>query len=200
MSVRSIRCGKTCRFCAVSCCLMRCAGERMPADEWSRKLESYGLPFRYGDCTLLLVRMEEEFGQYTNNGQQLMEYAIINMAEEIFGEFTEVWGVKEEHGYLAVLASVQGRWSRHRKETILEKLAMQLQYEGKAVSERFAVDCNDGVVPVSRAAVGPLSAGVGLLSGKSSETNVNSSCGSAIWKQSGVPRDFGRDLQPPVFD
>ncbi|MGO4274445.1 response regulator, partial [Paenibacillus sp. TAF58] len=75
-------------------------GHRMSSDEWSRKLENYGLPFRYGDCALLLVRMEEEFGQYKNNGQQLMEYAIINMAEEIIGEFTEVWGVKEEHGYL----------------------------------------------------------------------------------------------------
>ncbi|WP_261301961.1 response regulator transcription factor [Paenibacillus andongensis] len=106
-------------------------GHRMSSDEWSRKLENYGLPFRYGDCALLLVRMEEEFGQYKNNGQQLMEYAIINMAEEIIGEFTEVWGVKEEHGYLAFLLQLKEDHSDVGKETILEKLAMQLQYKVK---------------------------------------------------------------------
>ncbi|WP_409345078.1 response regulator [Paenibacillus sp. MBLB4367] len=106
-------------------------GNRLTADEWSRKLDNYGLPFRFGSCALLLVRMEEEFGQYKNNGQQLMEYAIINMAEEIIGEFTEVWGVKEEHGYLAFLLQLKEERSGIGKETILEKLAMQLQSKVK---------------------------------------------------------------------
>ncbi|MGO4181790.1 response regulator [Paenibacillus sp. TAF43_2] len=106
-------------------------GYRMSADEWTRKLESYGLPFSYGDCTLLLVRMEEEFGQYTSNGQQLMEYAIINMAEEIFSEFSEVWGVKEEHGYLVFLLQLKDKGSIPGKEKILEKLAIQLQHKVK---------------------------------------------------------------------
>jgi two-component system response regulator YesN len=106
-------------------------GHRIPTDEWSRKLENYGLPFNYGDCALLLVRMEEEFSQYKNNGQQLMEYAIINMAEEIIGEFTEVWGVKEEHGYLVFLLQLKGNDSDIGKETILEKLSLQLQYKVK---------------------------------------------------------------------
>jgi two-component system response regulator YesN len=75
--------------------------------------------------------MEEEFGQYKHKGQQLMEYAIINMAEEIIGEFTEVWGVKEEHGYLAFLLQLKEDHSDVGKETILEKLAMQLQYKVK---------------------------------------------------------------------
>ncbi|WP_233476385.1 response regulator [Paenibacillus sonchi] len=70
-------------------------GQRMPADEWERKLENYGLPFRNGDCALMLVRLEEEFGQYKNNGQPLIEYAVINMAEEIIGECMEVWGSRK---------------------------------------------------------------------------------------------------------
>ncbi|RKP55044.1 response regulator [Cohnella endophytica] len=106
-------------------------GHRMPPEEWNRKLDSYGLPFCKGDCALLLVRMEEEFGQYRNNGQQLMEYAIINMAEEIFGEFTEVWGVKEEHGYLAFLLQLKEESPELGKESLLEKLSMQLQYKVK---------------------------------------------------------------------
>lgn len=106
-------------------------GHRMSIDEWNRKLASYGLPFNCGDSALLLVRMEEEFEQYKNNGQQLMEYAIVNMAEEIIGEFAEVWGVKEEHGYLAFLVQLKEGGSDVGKETILEKLAIQLQYKVK---------------------------------------------------------------------
>ncbi|WP_424769299.1 response regulator transcription factor [Paenibacillus sp. sgz302251] len=107
-------------------------GQLLSADEWRRKLENYGLAFHYGDdCALLLVRLEEEFGQYKNNGEQLMEYAIINMAEEIIGEFTEVWGVKEEHGYLVFLLQINRNGLEMGKEYILEKLAMQLQYKVK---------------------------------------------------------------------
>ncbi|AOZ93693.1 response regulator transcription factor [Paenibacillus crassostreae] len=106
-------------------------GHQMPAKEWIRKLDNYGLPFVKGDCALLLVRMEEEFGQYNNNGQLLMEYAIINMAEEIIGEFTEVWGVKEEHGYLVFMLQLKEHVADIGKETILEKLSLQLQYKVK---------------------------------------------------------------------
>ncbi|WP_438349295.1 response regulator transcription factor [Paenibacillus sp. FA6] len=106
-------------------------GHRMPADEWIRKLENYGLSHKYGECALLLVRMEEEFGQYKNNGLPLMEYAISNMAEEIIGEFMEVWGVKEEHGYLVFLLQLKDSVADMGKETILEKLSVQLQYKVK---------------------------------------------------------------------
>lgn len=43
----------------------------------------------------MLVRMEEEFGEFDNTDQTLIEYAIINMAEEIMGEFMEVWGLRK---------------------------------------------------------------------------------------------------------
>ncbi|QMV40658.1 response regulator transcription factor [Cohnella cholangitidis] len=102
-------------------------GERLSAEEWHRKLDTYGLPFREGECALLLVRMEDEFGQYRNNGQQLLEYAVINIAEEIFSEFSNLWGVKEEHGYLAFLLQYKDKVEDSGKEVLLEKLAMQLQ-------------------------------------------------------------------------
>ena len=104
--------------------------QRMSTDEWERKLSSYGLPFTVGTCALLLVRMEEEFGKYRNNGQPLIEYAIINMAEEVMGEFLEVWGVKEEHGYLAFLLQFKPQAPPVR-EGLLEKLATRLQAKVK---------------------------------------------------------------------
>lgn len=106
-------------------------GERLSADEWTGKLESYNLPIRFGECALLLVRMEEDFGKYRNNGQHLMEYAVINIAEEIFGEFAYAWGVKEEHGYLAFLLQFKEDLSAAVKELMLEKSSMQLQAKVK---------------------------------------------------------------------
>ncbi|MFC5467207.1 response regulator [Cohnella suwonensis] len=107
-------------------------GQRLSSGEWERKLESYGLPFREGECAMLLVRMEEEFGQYKNNGQQLMEYAVMNMAEEIFGEYANVWGVKEDHGYLAFLLQANDEKKRGGgADALLEKLAMQLEAKAK---------------------------------------------------------------------
>ncbi|CAM3284938.1 MULTISPECIES: response regulator transcription factor [Saccharibacillus] len=105
-------------------------GQRMPADEWERKLHNYGLPFTVGPSALLLVRMEEEFGKYRHNGQPLIEYAIINMAEEVMGEFLEVWGVKEEHGYLAFLLQFKPEAPPER-DGLLEKLSIQLQSKVK---------------------------------------------------------------------
>ncbi|QNK58633.1 response regulator [Paenibacillus sp. PAMC21692] len=106
-------------------------GERLPLDEWERRLDSYGLPYRFGECALMLVRMEEEFGQYRNNGQHLMEYAIMNIAEEIFGDFAHAWGVKEEHGYLAFLLQFKEKPAIAGKESSLEKAAMHLQAKVK---------------------------------------------------------------------
>lgn len=79
----------------------------------------------------MLVRMEEEFREFDNTDQTLIEYAIINMAEEIMGEFMEVWGVKEEHGYLVFLLQLKEQGADLGKESILEKLSLQLQYKVK---------------------------------------------------------------------
>ncbi|MFD2330981.1 response regulator [Cohnella sp. GCM10020058] len=106
-------------------------GERISAEEWTRKLDTYGLPFRDGNCALALVRLEDEFDPYRNNGQHLLEYAITNIAEEIFGEFMEVWSVKEEHGYLAFLLQLKQGAAVDRPDLLLENLAMQVQAKVK---------------------------------------------------------------------
>ncbi|MBE9916068.1 response regulator [Paenibacillus donghaensis] len=110
-------------------------GERLTDEEWSRRLANYHLPFGFGECALLLVRMEDEFGRYRNNGLHLLEYAIINIAEELLGEFANVWGVKEEHGYLAFLLQFRQEHSASFKETLLEKSAMQMQAKVKQFLE-----------------------------------------------------------------
>ena len=106
-------------------------GERMPTEEWARKMDNYGIPHRQGECSLVLVRLEDEFDSYRHNGQNLLEYAITNIAEEIFREFMEVWSVKEEHGYLAFLLQLRSGLVVERPDMLLEKLAMQVQAKVK---------------------------------------------------------------------
>ncbi|CAI6059179.1 response regulator [Cohnella sp. JJ-181] len=106
-------------------------GERMSAEAWTRKLDTYGLPFRDGDCALALVRLEDEFGDSRNDGQHLVEYAVTNIAEEIFRESMEVWSVKEEHGYLAFLLQSKRGETVDRPDLLLENLAMQVQAKVK---------------------------------------------------------------------
>jgi len=106
-------------------------GERMSAEEWDRKLDTFGIPHRNGTTALALVRLEDEFGEYRNNGQHLLEYAVTNIAEEILREFMEVWSVKEEHGYLAFLLQLKHPESVDRPDILLEKLSMQIQAKVK---------------------------------------------------------------------
>ncbi len=106
-------------------------GERLHREEWTRKLESYALPVKFGDSWLMLVRMEEEFGQYRNNGQHLVEYAVMNIAEEILGEYAYVWGVKDEHGYLVFLLQLKSEGDSRRGDKLLEGLMVRLQSKVK---------------------------------------------------------------------
>lgn len=107
-------------------------GKRMPSEEWNRKLGNYGLPFKYGDeCALLLIRLEDEFAQYENNGLQLMEYALMNIAEEIMDESMEVWSVKDDHDYITILLKLKDDSVNHGKDVLLEQLAMRLQHKVK---------------------------------------------------------------------
>ncbi|MFD0714235.1 response regulator [Paenibacillus sp. GCM10027626] len=109
-------------------------GHRLSEEEWTRRLGSCELPFHEGDSALLLVRMEDGFGEYAGKDQQLLEYAIMNIAEEIACDHFYVWGVKEEHGYLAVLLQSKGAAEKLIKtdqEALVEKLAMQLEHKVK---------------------------------------------------------------------
>ncbi|UUZ83325.1 response regulator [Paenibacillus sp. P26] len=64
----------------------------------SRMLESpalLGEPF-----ALMLVRMEDPFPSYDAHSLALLEYAIANMAEELFAPQFGLWPGKDAHGYL----------------------------------------------------------------------------------------------------
>ncbi|WP_308637180.1 response regulator [Paenibacillus silvisoli] len=116
---------------------------RLPGqDKLAQKLEMLGLPFRLGEpAVLLLIRMEDEFYGYGAQGLRLLEYAVCNIAEEIFGRQFETWCHSDEHAYLvfalqpraeeaAALALAEGETSVEPAEESakrVERLAAQLQ-------------------------------------------------------------------------
>jgi two-component system response regulator YesN len=106
-------------------------GHHFSISEWERKLASYDLPFHTEHAALMLLRLEEEFDQYGSHDQTLIEYAIINIAEEIMGELMYVWGVKEEHGYIVFLLQPKKQKDNIGKDSLLDKLSIQLQSKVK---------------------------------------------------------------------
>ena len=107
-------------------------GRLLHAEEWNRKLEDYLLPIRHGeDSALLLVRLEEEFDHYQSKDLHLLEYAVMNIAEELAGEFIEIWSVKDKYDYLVLLIQMNDLSAEIDKGAHLQQLAMQLQHNVK---------------------------------------------------------------------
>ncbi|MCC3375288.1 response regulator [Cohnella sp. REN36] len=70
----------------------------------SQQLSAFEIPFAAGDeVMLMLVRMDDSFYAYNDRDVHLREYAIGNMAEEIFRDEYVLWKCKDPHDYLIFL-------------------------------------------------------------------------------------------------
>ncbi|MFD0713993.1 response regulator [Paenibacillus sp. GCM10027626] len=85
-------------------------GRAFARQSLSQQLEAFEIPFSVGDTvTLMVVRMDESFYTYSDHDFHLREYAIGNMAEEIFQEHYLMWKCKDPHDYLVfVIKQKQG--------------------------------------------------------------------------------------------
>ncbi|WP_231571025.1 AraC family transcriptional regulator [Gordoniibacillus kamchatkensis] len=63
----------------------------------------FGEPFR-----LMLVRLEEPFYTYDSQSLALLEYAVGNIAEELFAPHFELWPGKDSHDYLVYVVRRAG--------------------------------------------------------------------------------------------
>ncbi|WP_217591897.1 response regulator [Cohnella sp. GbtcB17] len=79
-------------------------GGAMSKAALAQRLGSLELAFAAEDeVRLVLLRPDEAFFAYSRHDLGLMEYAIGNIAEEIFRDGYEVWFCKDTHGYLVFL-------------------------------------------------------------------------------------------------
>ncbi len=79
-------------------------GCSLTEEQLAEKLAMFEIPIRIGDdFSLLIVRLEEQFARYDLQGLALMEYALVNIAEEIFGSDFELWNCKDAHDFIVFL-------------------------------------------------------------------------------------------------
>ncbi|MFC4597255.1 response regulator transcription factor [Cohnella hongkongensis] len=107
-------------------------GARMSPERLVRRLEMLELPVRPGDpFALMLIRLEEDLTDYDVRSMSLLEYAIGNMAEEIFGDRFRLWQTKDLHDYMVFLVTVHDGLKRDADDSLLQRLAAQFQQSVK---------------------------------------------------------------------
>jgi len=108
--------------------LLRAAG--VSKSQLSEKLKMYQIPFTYGDAVkIVAIKFDPYFYEsYGSADMKLLEFAVLNMAEELFSTQFHVWSCKAPQGNLAVLLvpkpsseSVTGaeHWSSAKEELLL---------------------------------------------------------------------------------
>ncbi|TJY44089.1 response regulator [Cohnella pontilimi] len=75
-------------------------GRRMPEAELREKMDMLGFPAIPAESFELMMIRLEEFQDMSPTGLSLMEYAIGNIVEELFGEHYVNWQTKDTHDYL----------------------------------------------------------------------------------------------------
>lgn len=93
-------------------------------DMLEERLTMLDVSFRSGDpYMLMLVRMEEDFSRYDLQSLSLMEFAISNIAEDVFQELFELWHCNTEQGYLVFLIKSNDK----RAHSLIDSYAVKLQ-------------------------------------------------------------------------
>ena len=84
------------------------------------KLPALNLNVQSGDTVApMLIRLEGKFASYNRHDRFMIEYAILNIAEEIMGPHFSLWMCEDAHGYLviAVTAKTAAEMNRTPLET-----------------------------------------------------------------------------------
>ena len=71
----------------------------------SKKLATYTIPFRQDDSFhVMLLRLDDEDHLYDDGeSEALIDYAIANMTEEVFGDQLDIWHCKDTNGFIVCL-------------------------------------------------------------------------------------------------
>lgn len=84
-------------------------GVKISPERLRQKLESLKIAIpAEGRFALMLFRLEDRFAELDFYSLSLMEYAVVNMAEELFEDDFRLWSCKDLHGYLVFLVTIAG--------------------------------------------------------------------------------------------
>jgi len=78
--------------------------KQLPQEQLLKRLSMVELPLRMNmPCYMMLLRLEDYFYEQSEEDSSLLEYAVCNIAEEIFADDYQLWHVKDGYGYYAFL-------------------------------------------------------------------------------------------------
>ncbi|CAM3723908.1 MULTISPECIES: response regulator [Paenibacillus] len=107
-------------------------GKKFKAGELAEKMAIYQISIHEQDrIYLVLIRLEERFTNYGPDSQMLFEYAVINIAEEIFGDSFEVWHCRDPYEYLVLILKHKEDEEEPDHDNVMKQLnykADQLHY------------------------------------------------------------------------
>lgn len=114
-------------------------GRRMPSSLLKEKLEMLQIPVREGKmAALMFVRLEKNKDAQDFYNASLLQFAVANMAEEIFGEMFDLWHCQDVYDFLVFLVAVKETASQaddphsaSEGRRRFEQLATQLQLSVK---------------------------------------------------------------------
>ncbi|NEN82313.1 response regulator [Paenibacillus elgii] len=103
-------------------------GKRYSEADLRDKMEMLGVPDLFGrSVSLLLVRLEKPFYGYDPRGLALVEYAVGNIAGELFASGFQLWAGKDTYDYLVYAVSSEAGEGEEERQQALERAAEQLQ-------------------------------------------------------------------------
>ncbi|MEK3723383.1 response regulator transcription factor [Paenibacillus sp. FSL H8-0034] len=107
-------------------------GRRYGADIWKPRMRELSIPdFQDSPFAMIMVRMEEQFLHYDAHSLSLFEYAVSNIAEELFSPHYDLWHCKDSHDYLVFMLKCKTSSIQTEVQQHLERTSSELQ---KAVS------------------------------------------------------------------
>lgn len=72
----------------------------------SKKLQMYEVPIARGTpYSMMLLRIDTTEGEYDQSDETLIEYALTNIAAELFGPRMVLWHCTDMHGFIVCLLS-----------------------------------------------------------------------------------------------
>ncbi|WP_168122810.1 response regulator [Paenibacillus sp. HB172176] len=104
-------------------------GQMRKDEDWQKQLDMLGMPIAAeARPAMMLLRMEDYFLNHNEEDRELFQYAICNMAEEIFSDNCDLWYTRDEYGYYVFLIFPRFPPGQNFPESALEQKITQLQH------------------------------------------------------------------------
>ena len=106
--------------------------KQISQEQLQKKLAMLELKLQYDStCHMMLLRMEDYFYDQSEEDLSLFEYALCNIAEEIFDDSHQLWHVKDSYGYYVFLIYAKDQPSdlnKQEQDHAIEQKAAHLQH------------------------------------------------------------------------